>query len=275
MKDQATHLYKFGPFVIDIHEHRLLRDGKPQLLTPKVFSTLALLVQNSGHIVTKDELMKAIWPDSFVEEANLTQNIFSLRKILGENANGQQYIETIPKRGYRFIAAVEEPQEDVAADDADLRNPRYLQLVLAISLVVVLGLAGLYLLKATGKATSSLAVLPFVNETADPDTDYLSDGITESIINSLSQLPNIRIMARNTVFSYKGQQIDPRKAGRELNVDAVLMGRVIQRGETLDIQTELVDVAEGSQLWGKRYNRKFTDIFEVQDEIAKQISEQL
>src|SRR5436853_4995526 len=112
MREQATYRYKFGPFVLDVNELQLSCDGKALPLAPKVFNTLSVLVQNNGHILSKDELMKAVWPDSFVEEANLSQSIFTLRKVLGENAKGEQYIETIPKRGYRFVAAVEELQKE-------------------------------------------------------------------------------------------------------------------------------------------------------------------
>ena len=121
----------------------------------------------------------------------------------------------------------------------------------------------------------SIAVLPFDNQNRDPDTDYLSDGIPESIINSLSQLPQLRVMARSTVFSYKGKDVDPRKIGNDLGVHAVLMGRLIQQGDNLTIRTELVNVADGTELWGQQYNRKLADVFAVQEEIAKEISEKL
>jgi serine/threonine-protein kinase len=121
----------------------------------------------------------------------------------------------------------------------------------------------------------SIAVLPFDNQNRDPDTDYLSDGIPESIINSLSQLPQLRVMARSTVFSYKGKDVDPRKVGNDLEVGAVLMGRLIQRGDNLAIRTELVNVADGTELWGQQYNRKLADVFAVQEEIAREISEKL
>jgi TolB-like protein len=121
----------------------------------------------------------------------------------------------------------------------------------------------------------SIAVLPFDNQNRDPDTEYLSDGIPESIINSLSQLPQLRVMARSTVFSYKGKDVDPRKVGNDLGVRAVLMGRLIQQGDNLTIRTELVNVADGTELWGQQYNRKLADVFSVQEEIAKEISEKL
>ncbi len=125
------------------------------------------------------------------------------------------------------------------------------------------------------KAFDSIAVLPFENATADSNTEYLSDGITESIINSLSHLPKLRVMARSTVFRYKGQTADPQKVGNDLNVRAVLTGRVVQRGDSLVIGTELVDVANGWRLWGEQYNRKLADLVAVQDEIANEISRNL
>ncbi len=126
-----------------------------------------------------------------------------------------------------------------------------------------------------GKAIDSIAVLPFANASRDPDAEYLSDGITDSIINSLAQIAQLRVMPRSTVFRYKGQDVDPQAVGRELGVRMVLTGRLIQRGETLVVGTELVDVVEGSQLWGERYNRKLADIFAVEEEIARRISESL
>ena len=126
-----------------------------------------------------------------------------------------------------------------------------------------------------GGAIDSLAILPFQNASADPDTEYLSDGITEAIINTLSQLPKLRVVPRTTVFRYKGREVDPQAVGRELDTRAVVAGRVLQRGDTLIIRAELVDVANESQIWGAQYNRKLSDIFSVQEEIAKEISEKL
>jgi serine/threonine-protein kinase len=121
----------------------------------------------------------------------------------------------------------------------------------------------------------SIAVLPFDNQNRNPGSDYLSDGIPESIINSLSQLSQLKVMARSTVFHYKGKEVDPRKVGHDLGVRAVLMGRLIQQGDNLTIRTELVNVSDGTELWGQQYNRKLADVFAVQEEIAKEISEKL
>jgi len=125
------------------------------------------------------------------------------------------------------------------------------------------------------KAIDSLAILPLLNASGDPDTEYLSDGITESIINNLSQLPKLRVMARSTVFRYKGKEIDPQSVGRELGVRAALTGRLLQRGDLLIIKAELVDADDGSHLWGEQYNRQLSDIFTIEEEISREISDKL
>jgi TolB-like protein/Flp pilus assembly protein TadD len=147
---------------------------------------------------------------------------------------------------------------------------------------LILGLAVLALAAVTvtylamrAKPIDSLAVMPFVNVGGDPNTEYLSDGITENLINSLSQIPKLRVVPRGHVFRYKGHETETEKIGRELNVRAVLTGRVVQRGDSLNVQTELVDVAGDSQLWGQQYNRKFSEIIPVQEEIAKEVSDKL
>ncbi len=126
-----------------------------------------------------------------------------------------------------------------------------------------------------GVAIDSVAVLPFVNVSADPQTEYLSDGITESVINNLSQLRSLRVMARSTMFRYKGKEADPQKVGQDLRVRTVLSGRLLQRGDTVIVQAELMDVANGSQLWGGQYNRKAADVFALQEDLSKEISEKL
>jgi TolB-like protein len=146
---------------------------------------------------------------------------------------------------------------------------------LAFGLKAALGSSTDSGVSAPTKTLNSIAVLPFANASRDPDSEYLIDGITESIINSLAQLSQLRVTPRSTVFRYKGRDADPQAIGHELKVRVVLTGRVVQRGETLVVGAELIDVAEGSQLWGERYNRKLSDIFELEEEIARKISESL
>jgi TolB-like protein/Flp pilus assembly protein TadD len=260
MNKQQHYLYEFGPFRLNPPERLLLRGTTPVPLTPKVFDTLVVLVQNSGHVVNKDELMKEIWPHTIVEEANLTQNVFTLRKMFDRHHKGGSYIETVPKLGYRFIARVREvPNED--GEMTGERSPsRFFTEPMA---------------NDGSPSIQSLAVLPLAGVSTDPNVEYLSDGITESIINSLSQLPHLRVMARSAVFRYKGQEVDPQEVGREMGVRAVLTGRVFHLENRLIIRIELIDVAEGRQIWGEQYDREPLGIIAVQEEISQEISEKL
>lgn len=255
MNGRTTPIYEFDSFRLDVAERFLLQDGRIVPLTTKAFETLLMLVRNSHRVIEKDELMKNVWHDTFVTEANLSQTIFMLRKALGESRHERRYIETIQKRGYRFITTVRELRKE--EDESNYARAQELSR------------------DTFDSSIRSLAILPFVNASSDPAAEYLSDGITESLINSLSSLPGVRIMARSTVFRYKGREVDTQRVGRELNVRAVLVGRVLQSGDRLIISAELVDVSDGSQLWGEQYNRNLTDILAVQEEISRIISEKL
>ena len=167
------------------------------------------------------------------------------------------------------------------ADELPTKAPRNRGWIFVVILAGAISVSVFFLGRYTSSKQSaelpakSIAVLPFDNQNRDPNTDYLSDGIPESIINSLSQLPQLRVMARSTVFSYKGKDVDPRKVGNDLEVRAVLMGKLIQQGDSLTIRAELVNVADGTEIWGQQYNRELADVFAVQEEIAKEISEKL
>lgn len=292
MSHQPKHLYEFGLFRLDAGERLLLREGESISLTPKSFDLLLALVEHHGHLLEKDELMKLIWPDTFVEEANLPYNISLIRKALGDGENGQKYIETVPRRGYRFVAGVREigqesegpgqerqPELPKAGESLLIRLRRYKRgavislAVLIVAAATVASFTWKRFRSQSGGAINSIAVLPFAN--ADPNTEYLSDGITESLINSLSQLSQLKVIARTTAFRYKGKDADPRTVGQDLKIDTVLTGRVTQQGETLLVQVDLVNATDGAQLWGERYNQKLSNILTVQEEIARQISEKL
>jgi DNA-binding winged helix-turn-helix (wHTH) protein len=261
MGDTLPHFYDFGPFRIDQRQHLLLRYGKEVALTPKASDTLLVLVRNHGQVVEKDELLKSVWPDAFVEEATLAQNIFTLRKTLARSeSSGARYIETIPKRGYRFAASViEVGDEDTNIEVEQVGTAR--QSTRNIKTV------------ASDTAIRSLAVLPMINGSGDPSTEYLSDGITESVVNILSLLPEFQVKACSTIARFKGREVNPQEVGRELGVGAVMWGRVLPFEENVIIRIELVDVASGWQLWGEQYNERLSNIFKVQEEIAKHISE--
>ena len=253
MNRKISPRYEFGPFCLDKAEQVLTCDGVPVSLMPKTFEVLLALVENNGHVVSKDELMRAVWPDTHVEEANLTQNIFVLRKALGEGRAGRRYIETIPRRGYRFIADVREVKDEAAAVPPS---------------------AGVAMAESR-RAVNSIAVLPLTNASHDPDFEYLLDGITEGIINNLSQLPSLKVMARSTVFRYKGREMDVREVGRELGVRAAVTGRVIGVSDRLVISVELVDVADGAQRWGRRFDISTANVFAAQGEIVGEITRNL
>jgi TolB-like protein/Flp pilus assembly protein TadD len=256
-EQRHQHLYEFGPFRLDTRERVLLRDGRPLQLKPKVYETLLALISQSGHVVDKEDLMRQVWPDVVVEENNLTGNIYALRRMFAE----YDCIETVPRRGYRFTAEVKRVQ----VADVKVVNRSASETEVQIKETI----------STSGHAIDSLAVLPFINAGADPEAEYLSDGITESIITNLSQLSQLRVMARSTVFRYKGRESDPREVGIELGVRAVLLGRVVQLNDRLSIRAELVDVADGAQLWGECYQIQMADILDVQEEIAREIFEKL
>ena len=278
---QPNHSYEFGPFLLNVTERLLLRDGNVVPLTPKAFDLLLALIEHHGRLLGKGELMMAVWPDTLVEEGNLSWNISHLRKALSDGESEQQFIETVPKHGYRFVASVKEVQTEgiqpIDTPPTKSTSPSRRQVVLAVAVCLLLALSGvwLYQLFENELRADSLVVLPFSNGNADPEAEYLSDGITESLINNLARLSNLRVIARATAFQYKGKEFDPPKIGQKLNVSAILMGKVVLRDDTLIVQVDLVDTAGGRQLWGERYTRKLSEILTLQDEITSQISEQL
>ena len=336
MGEQTTDFYEFGRFRLKPDERVLLRGEEFVPLTPKAFDILLTLLENDGRIVRKDDLMKKVWPDTFVEEGNLTQNVSLLRKALGESATGPQFIETVPRRGYRFVAPVSRTNGDgadhligtVTDDQPDSRPTTWLgnsaagplALVqdgkangngvpltgstlaqgrspleaarrtflsrrvpaVALTLTVVLAsvggiayLSGRNKAGASTTAIQSIAVLPFVDDSADADSEYLDDEIAESLVNSLAKLPKLRVVPRSVMINYKGRNVDPRKVGEELNVRAVVTGRVHRHGDTISIQADLIDLDSVSQIWGQHYDRRLADILLVQEEISRDIFENL
>lgn len=236
MPRPSNQLYEFGAFRIDASKRLLLRDGTPVPLTSKVFDTLIHLVKHSGTVISKDELMRAIWPDAVVEENNLNQNISILRRALGEGRGEQRYIATVPGCGYQFVADVR-----LSAEPPGQLSP------------------------ANG---ASIAVLPFANLSADPGNQYFCDGLAEELINGLAKLDQIRVVARTSAFSFKGKGKDVRDIGRKLKVSTVLEGSVRKSGNRLRITAQLINAANGYHLWSERYDTEMQDILDVQDEIT-------
>ena len=279
--------YLFDDVEVDCASLRVQKSGSLRKITPRAFEVLVYLLEHSGRILDKQELFDELWGKKFVTDNALTRIIKEVRQVIGDDAEAPRYIETIPKRGYRFIAEVTnvgaEPLTDTeqttssTGTPANRATPRRRTLFIALATLVIAAASFAYLFYSdrSGSAIDSIAVLPLVNASNDPETEYLSDGITESIISNLSQLGHLRVMARATVFRFKGKEVDPKEVGRQLGVQVVLMGRLLQQGERLIIRSELVNVSDGTQLWGGEYDRKLADAVSIQQEIAREISEKL
>lgn len=253
-RDTHPKIYEFHGFRLEEAQLRLLYQDLPVPLKPKILDLLLFLVKKRGHLIAKDELMREVWPDAIVEENNITVSMSILRKTLGEARDNRQFIETVPRRGYRFVAEVTELSEQLLHESESNQSLH---------------------IEPEEDPIDSLAVIPMEGPDKDFNVEYLSDGITESIINMLSRIPKLRVLACSTVFRFKGKDVDPQHVGQVLNVKAVMMIRVIRLGDKLVIRSELVNVMDGSQLWGEQYNRSPSDILAIQEEIAKAITESL
>lgn len=240
--------YKFGQFCIDAAKRVLLRGGAIVPLTRKAFDTLLVLVENRGEVLEKEELMKRVWPDSFVEENNLNQSISALRKALGETAAAQNYIATVSKRGYRFIAEVKEFfEEDAPGEQAFEKDA----------------------------AINAIAVLPFKSLSLEKTDEYLGLGMADSLITRLSNIRQIVVRPTSAVLKYTASSQDPISAGRELRVKSVLEGSVRRAAERIRVTVQLVSIPDGAALWAAKFDESFTDIFAVEDSISERVAEAL
>jgi len=312
----ARRFYEFGPFRLDPNRHRLFRGDEVVALSPKAIETLILLVTNRGKLLERETLMDALWPHVIVEDANLTVAVSQLRKALNQNGDNAEFIETIPRVGYRFVADICEVIEEPAplileertrlqpiADNAEANGtttaPPELQTkislltkqrppfrmqrrsIVALALCLTIAVAAIaYRFVRSGSSApvniSSVAVLPLKNLTGDPNAEYLSDGITESIISELSKVPELRVISRASVFIFKGKEIDPTEAGRRLGVGSIVEGSLLKSKDRIRVQLRLVAAADGHIIWsGDSYERAAADIFEVQDEISCNVAEHL
>lgn len=228
----------FGRVTVLPEERQLLVDGQPSKLGARAFDVLLVLIEQRDRVVTKEQLLDRVWPGLVVEENNLQVQISALRKALGP-----QLIATVPGRGYRFNAALGEPQASPSAPRAAVQSGSLL-----------------------------VAVLPFENATGDQTIEYLSDGISESLINKLSRLDGLRVISRTSAFAFKGKELQPIEIGRKLGVDALVVGNLAQRGPRLAITAELVSIGDATQLWGEKYSRQADDMLQVEGEIATTIA---
>jgi adenylate cyclase len=244
----ALKMLQFEEYTLDIVRNALRAADRDIALRPKSFELLRYLVENPDRLVTKEELLKAIWPNVAVADEALTHCVSEVRQAIGDA--GQAIIKTIPRRGYRFTAPVARVATGVAAPPASPDSaPR----------------------PQSSVDRPSVAVLPFANLSGDPQQDYFSDGMTEDITTELSRFSELLVIARNSSFQYKGKAVDIRQVGRELGARYILEGSVRRSGNRVRIVAQLIDAMTGAHRWGERYDRKLRDVFAVQDEVARAI----
>ena len=310
--EQVRGVKSFKAFRLDTVNHLLSRDGDRVPLSPKGFDVLAYLVEHGGQVMTQDEILEALWPETFVNPEVLRKYIQEIRKALKDRPDNPEFIETLPKRGYRFIAAVTdesaaEPPELATADSieelatkeqateptieakatplavespSDSRAPWKLAIVLVL-VVAAAAVIGAYFRPVRRGANApllnnrSVAVLPFADMSPAKDQEYFSDGLAEQLINDLAKVSGVKVIGRSSSFQFRGKDVDLRDVGRKLGVSNILEGSVRREDNHVRITAELIKADDGFQLWSQTYDRELKDIFAVQDEIALATTEAL
>lgn len=308
MSQIQRELYEFSDFHLDVPERLLTQEGKRIPLPEKAFETLRVLVQEAGHLVTKKELLSQVWAGTFVEENSLDKSVSLLRQVLGERNGKAKFIETVRGHGYRFVADVKKlplPESETdsikPADATEDMQPPVQRLSTAfgfavkpkkvstlwiglalIGIVVSIAVAwkwiGLKNLKATEASLhkiQSLAVLPLKNLSGDASQDYLADGMTEELITKLAQISSLRVISRTSVMEYKRAQKSLPEIARELKVDAILEGSVLQVGKRLRVTAQLIRADTDHHLWADSYEHDFEDILALQNEVAVAIASEV
>lgn len=287
----ASSMKAFHSFRLDTANHCLWRGEERVPIPPKAYDVLRYLVENPDRLVTQDELLEALWPETYVNPEILRKYILDIRKILGDRPDKPAFIETVTKRGYRFVAPVIDenaaklpdlptspPTEEKVGTEATLsvkKSPsaknRAILPVLAV--VAAAAIAGYFwFARKKGNAPSlndtSIVVLPFADMSPGKDQEYFSDGLTEELINDLAKVPGLKVVARSSAFQFKGKNEDLRALGKKLGVANVLEGSVRKEGDRLRITAELTKADDGFQLWSETYDREVSHVFTAQDEIA-------
>lgn len=275
--------YRFGPFVLN-PDRMCLQEGATDLeLRPKAFDVLLHLVQQAGRVVSKDELVAAVWPNVIVNDDALAQCVRDIRKALRDE--GQTYVRTVPRRGYMFVAEVE-PVAAIGSGNAagvigqpvpaERPWPMRMGLVAALLLALVVTGSWNYSWRATPQAQAvsqlSVAILPF---TANAEDEWLGDGIAEDIMTAVSRFRELTVIARNSSFRFRDATADPKDVGDALRADYLLQGTVRRLDERLRITAQLVDTRTGASRWMQRYDRPMADLFDIQEEVAEAVATQL
>jgi TolB-like protein len=237
-------IHEFGPFRLDADAEILFRGTEPAVLGQRAVALLRLLLERAGSPVSKDALIEVAWPGLAIEDSNLTVQIAALRRVLTEAPGGADWIETLPRRGYRYVGPAVKIGNRTAAIDPE-SSP-------ALAL----------------PDKPSVAVLPFLNLSGDREQEYFADGMVEDIIAGLSRIKWLFVVARNSSFTYKGMAVDVKRVGRELGVRYLLQGSVRKDGSRVRISAQMIEAETGGHLWTERFERPLDDIFALQDEIA-------
>ena len=281
--------FRVGDWTVEPAAGQISREETVIKLEPKVMEVLGYLASRQGELVTRDDLEREVWKGALVGYDSITTAVIKLRKALSDDARKPQYVATIPKRGYRLIAAV---QDSVAEDDEassraaseDISGRKALHssvsklLVPASVLILVLGVIVIFYQREQESefqdlptASPSIVVLPFKNRSGDSNQQYFADGMTDDIITGLARLSNLLVFSGNTSFSFKGREVQPREIGTELGADFVLEGSIRQSGDKIKINAQLVDTKTGLQKWASRYDRHLIEVFAVQNEVTASI----
>jgi DNA-binding winged helix-turn-helix (wHTH) protein/TolB-like protein/Flp pilus assembly protein TadD len=274
MHKPDNNLYEFGPFHLDPTQRVLRRAEEHIRLSPKIFDLLLFLVQRRGHLVQKEEIINHVWPDSFVEQGNLTNNISILRKELGDTGKDPTYIETVPKHGYRFVASVNVRESGpVKTAPRPARKSKTLSVASLFALFILVLLLGLYFWRGrTPAPVTSIAVLPFKPLEVKASDPSLELGMTDTMIVRLSTIGQITVLPLSAVRRYTAPEQDPVQAGRELGVESVLDGSIQKSQDRIRVRVRLVRARDGQSLWADQFDEKFTDIFTVQDAISERVA---
>ena len=305
--NQPRVIYEFGRFRLDRQAHLLQCGDEIIALEPKAVDVLLMLVEKRGELVARQELMTAVWPDTFVEDNNLSSNISILRKQLGTTGEGGDFIQTVPKRGYRFVAAVKqvecqppvvspgpvvssspEVSPGVALTEVSIptpevgrravRLPGLMLVALVLLLALVLALANRLGWRGRPPGVGAearmgaIAVLPLENLSGDPGQEYFADGMTEALTADLAQIGTLKVIARASVMQFKGTKQPLAQIAQRLNVEGIVSGSVVRSGHRVRITAALIRAATGQQLWAKTYERSLGDILDLQSEVARAIA---
>jgi TolB-like protein len=246
--------FLFNDFVLDLDRRELTRGSERVAIGPQVFDLLVNLVENREHVVSKDDLLKAVWKGRIVSDSTLTTHINAVRNAIGDSGGEQRLIRTIARKGFRFIGDV---REDPAEASGSSTSEASSNVIIAHALAL--------------PDRPSIAVLPFVNLSGDPEQEYFADGVVEDIITALSRIHWLFVIARNSSFIYKGRAVDVKQVGCELGVRYVLEGSLRKAAERVRITGQLIDASTGGHLWADRFEGTLVNIFELQDEIAENV----